>query len=135
MNTTAKEVIKQTKARIKGIISPPTHTEGYSQPSEGSSFHDPWSTFPTPRHSEFPVFPSDPLLYTPPGTDNYRNQESHPPIQITKKLTESSNLFILPLCIKSTKRNKEMMQVKIRPISVISFPKKVSAPPLTNQLA
>lgn len=107
MNSTAKEVIKQTKARIKGIISPPTHTEGCSQLSEGLSFHDPQSTFPTPRHSEFPLFPSDPLLYTPPGTDNYRNQESHPAIQITKKLTGSSDLFILPYVLKTLKETRK----------------------------
>lgn len=34
MNSPAKEVIKQTKARIKGIMSPPTHSEGCLQLSE-----------------------------------------------------------------------------------------------------
>lgn len=50
MNSTAKEVIKQTKARIKGIMSPPTHTEGCLQLSEGRSFHGLWSTCSTHGH-------------------------------------------------------------------------------------
>ena len=50
MSSTAKEVIKQTKARIKGIISPLTHTQGCVQLSEGSSFPGPWGTLPTPGH-------------------------------------------------------------------------------------
>lgn len=50
MNSTAKEVIKQTKARIKGIMSPPTHTEVCLQLSERSFFHGPWSTLSTHGH-------------------------------------------------------------------------------------
>lgn len=50
MNSIAKEVITQTKARIKGIMSPPTHTEGPLQLSEGSSFHGLWSTVSTHGH-------------------------------------------------------------------------------------
>lgn len=50
-NCTAKEVIKQTKARIKGIMSPLTHTERRLSPTaEGSSFHGPWSALPTCGH-------------------------------------------------------------------------------------
>lgn len=109
MTSPAKEAIKQTKARIKGIMSyVPMLPHRRLSPAVTRKFF-PWLPACTPlKGTRFQICPDDPFLYKSPGTGNYGNQESHPPAQITEfnrssSIRNSRDLFfLLPLFVIST---------------------------------